>query len=153
MSLEHGGRADKEGNTYENRFLARLFLQLINEEFQYIQVEAVERNSDFAEFIAVDQAGTRRYYQCKASNGDCDHWRISDLRSYDIFSNAQKIVDADTKNEYGLASERIEREGVTHDEKSSRASPLADSSGIHIGLRRECPGRLCPAANGINGCP
>ena len=36
MSLEHGGRADKEGNTYENRFLARLFLQLINEEFQYI---------------------------------------------------------------------------------------------------------------------
>lgn len=38
MSLEHGGRADKEGNTYENRFLARLFLQLINEEFQYIQV-------------------------------------------------------------------------------------------------------------------
>ena len=100
MSLEHGGRADKEGNTYENRFLARLFLQLINEEFQYIQVEAVERNSDFAEFIAVDQAGTRRYYQCKASNGDSDHWRISDLRSYDIFSNAQKIVDADTKNEY-----------------------------------------------------
>ncbi|MBM6901186.1 hypothetical protein H6B10_15965, partial [Gemmiger formicilis] len=53
MSFEHGGRADKEGNTYENRFLARLFLQLINEEFQYIQVEAVERNSDFAEFIAV----------------------------------------------------------------------------------------------------
>ena len=38
MSFEHGGRADKEGNTYENRFLARLFLQLINEEFQYIQV-------------------------------------------------------------------------------------------------------------------
>lgn len=100
MSLEHGGRADKEGNTYENRFLARLFLQLINEEFQYIQVEAVEENSDFAEFIAVDQEGTRRYYQCKASNGDSNHWRISDLRSYDIFSNAQKIVDADTKNEY-----------------------------------------------------
>lgn len=100
MSLEHGGRADKEGNTYENRFLARLFLQLINEEFQYIQVEAVEEHSDFAEFIAVDQEGIRRYYQCKASNGDSDHWRISDLRSYDIFSNAQKIVDADTKNEY-----------------------------------------------------
>lgn len=91
MSFEHGGRADKEGNTYENRFLARLFLQLINEELQYIQVEAVERNSDFAEFIAVDQAGTRRYYQCKASNGDSDHWRISNLRSYDIFSNAQKL--------------------------------------------------------------
>lgn len=100
MSLEHGGRADKEGNTYENRFLARLFLQLINEKFKYIQVEPVGENSDYAEFIAVDQDGTQRYYQCKASNGDYDHWRISDLRSYNIFSNAQKIVCADTKNQY-----------------------------------------------------
>ena len=31
VSLERGGRSDKEGNVYENRFLARLFLQLINE--------------------------------------------------------------------------------------------------------------------------
>lgn len=100
MSLEHGGRADKEGNTYENRFLARLFLQLINEKFQYIQVEPVGENSDYAEFIAVDQDGTQRYYQCKASNGNYDHWRLSDLRSYNIFSNAQKIVCADTKNQY-----------------------------------------------------
>lgn len=100
MSLEHGGRADKDGNTYENRFLARLFLQLINEKFQYIQVEPVGENSDYAEFIAVDQDGFQRYYQCKASNGNYDHWRLSDLRSYNIFSNAQKIVCADTKNQY-----------------------------------------------------
>lgn len=31
MSFERGGRADKEGNTYENGFLVRLFLRLINE--------------------------------------------------------------------------------------------------------------------------
>lgn len=51
MSLEHGGRADKEGNTYENRFLARLFLQLINEEFQYIQVETDLSRGDYPVII------------------------------------------------------------------------------------------------------
>lgn len=100
MSFERGGRADKEGNTYENGFLVRLFLRLINEKIQYVQVEPIEENSDYAEFIAVDYDGTRRYYQCKASNGDCDHWRFSDLRSYNIFSNAKKIVCSDTRNQY-----------------------------------------------------
>lgn len=104
MSLEPGGRTDKEGNGYENRFLARLFLQVINENLHYVQVEPVEKNSDYAEFIAVDWEGKRRYYQCKSSNGDCDHWRLSDINGYEIFSNAQKIVCADAKNEYVFIS-------------------------------------------------
>ena len=63
MSLERGGRTDKEGNAYENRFLARLFLQLIDEKLCYIQVEPVEENSVYAEFITVDHEGKRKYYQ------------------------------------------------------------------------------------------
>ena len=104
MSLEHGGRADKEGNTYENRFLARLFLQLINEKFKYIQVEPVGENSDYAEFIAVDQDGTQRYYQCKASNNSQPLWRICDLKKYDVFQRARKIITENSKNEYYFIS-------------------------------------------------
>lgn len=104
MSLEPGGRTDKEGNVYENRFLARLLLQVINEKLHYVQVEPVEKNSDYAEFIAVDWEGKRRYYQCKSSNGDCDHWRLSDMKAYEIFSNAKKIVCSDAQNEYVFIS-------------------------------------------------
>ena len=50
----------------------------------YVQVEPVEEYSDFSEFIAVDWDGVKRYYQCKASNKDYDHWRLSDLTSYKI---------------------------------------------------------------------
>lgn len=104
MSLERGGRADKEGNAYENRFLARLFLQLIDEKLCYVQVEPVEENSDYAEFITVDHEGTRKYYQCKASNRNLDHWRLSDLISYKIFSNAQQIVNTNPNNQYVFIS-------------------------------------------------
>lgn len=104
MSLERGGRTDKEGNAYENRFLARLFLKLIDEKLCYVQVEPVEENSDYAEFITVDHEGRRKYYQCKASNRDLDHWRLSDLISYKIFSNAQQIVDANPNNQYVFIS-------------------------------------------------
>lgn len=104
MSLERGGRTDKEGNVYENRFLARLFLQLINEKLHYVQVEPVEEYSDSSEFIAVDWDGVKRYYQCKSSNKDYDHWRLSDMKSYKIFPHAKEIISADSKNQYVFIS-------------------------------------------------
>ena len=64
----------------------------------------MEENSDYAEFITVDHEGKRKYYQCKASNRDLDHWRLSDLISYKIFSNAQQIVDANPNNQYVFIS-------------------------------------------------
>ena len=39
MSLETGGRADKGGNRYENRFLAKLWIDLIRERLISIEVE------------------------------------------------------------------------------------------------------------------
>ena len=46
MSLEPGGRSDKYGNEYENRFLTRLLLQLVNETVDSIIVEPLDEFSD-----------------------------------------------------------------------------------------------------------
>ena len=62
--MECGGSTDKDGNTYENHFLARLFLRVIDEKLCYVQIEAVEDYSDYVEFIAVDRGGIRKNYQC-----------------------------------------------------------------------------------------
>ncbi len=52
MSLEPGGRADKYGNKYENRYLAKLLLRLVREELISITVEPLGDNSNSVEFIS-----------------------------------------------------------------------------------------------------
>ena len=68
MSLEPGGRADKYGNKYENRYLAKLLLRLVKEELTSVTVEPLGVNSSSVEFISEQKDGTVKHYQCKASN-------------------------------------------------------------------------------------
>ena len=75
MVLEQGGRSDKGGNQYENRYLVKQILLLIEEKLQSIQVEPLGEEGACVEFITTTSEGIRRHYQCKASNGGNDHWR------------------------------------------------------------------------------
>lgn len=95
MSFEKGGRADKQGNVYENRCLARILIRLVAEEITSVAVEPVEENSDICEFYTVAEDGSKTYYQCKGSNGMNDHWRPSDLQRYNLFSRVQALLRGD----------------------------------------------------------
>ena len=95
MSFEKGGRADKQGNVYENRCLARILIRLVAEEITSVVVEPVEENSDICEFYTVAEDGSKTYYQCKGSNGMNDHWRPSDLQRYNLFSRVQTLLRGD----------------------------------------------------------
>lgn len=95
MSFEKGGRADKQGNVYENRCLARILIRLVAEEITSVVVEPVEENSDICEFYTVAKDGSKTYYQCKGSNGMNDHWRPSDLQRYNLFSRVQTLLRGD----------------------------------------------------------
>ena len=95
MSFEKGGRADKQGNVYENRCLARILIRLVAEEITSVVVEPVEENSDICEFYTVAKDGSKTYYQCKGSNGMNDHWRPSDLQRYNLFSRVQALLRGD----------------------------------------------------------
>ena len=63
MSLEPGGRADKYGNKYENRYLAKLLLRLVREELISITVEPLGDNSNSVEFISEQKDGTIKHFE------------------------------------------------------------------------------------------
>lgn len=92
MSLESGGRADKIGNSYENRYLAKLLLRLVEETYTSVEVEPLGAENDGVEYITTSSNGSRIYYQCKASNGPESKWTFAPLRDLGIFDNAHKHV-------------------------------------------------------------
>lgn len=92
MSLEPGGRADKYGNEYENRFLARLLLQVVNQKLKSVIVEPLGEESDSVEFITEFPDGSRGYYQCKSSNGLLQSWSISSLSRLQIIQRSREII-------------------------------------------------------------
>lgn len=104
MSLETGGRADKIGNAYENRFLAKLFLRLIDEKIKAVIVEPLGEESIGVEYIVLNNDNTKTYYQCKASNAMHDHWRITDLKKHCIFEQSKKLIEQNPRAEYKFIS-------------------------------------------------
>lgn len=102
MGMEIGGRSDKRGNGYESRYLVNLLLRMIDEELSSIIVESAGENS--SEYIAETTDGKRFYYQCKASNGQADHWRVSDLKKHDVWKRAKDIILSDDANYYFFVS-------------------------------------------------
>ena len=104
MSLEPGGRSEKYGDEYENRYLAKLLLRLVCEELTSIIVEPIGENSDSVEFIAERKDGISAYYQCKASNGSHESWSVADLKRYAVFSRAKTILTDNTNSHYYFIS-------------------------------------------------
>lgn len=100
MSFERGGRADKYGNRYEDRYLAKLLLRLVREEFASITVEPLGINKDSVEYVAEQKDGTFNHYQCKGTNGNFPSWRFCDLKKHNVFSRAKEIIEAGGKNAY-----------------------------------------------------
>ena len=93
MSLEPGGRSDKYGNEYENKFLAKLFIRLVDGELKSITVEPLGEDSDSVEYVAVDKNNLVLHYQCKASNNTSKSWTPTSLEKHSVFSRSKKIIE------------------------------------------------------------
>lgn len=100
MSLERGGRTDKYGNEYENRYLAKLLLRIVSGKLSSIIVEPLEEDHDSVEFVAESANGVRYYYQCKASNNTKNEWSPSDLNKYNVFLRSKTILEKSKDNRY-----------------------------------------------------
>lgn len=92
MSFEGGGRGDKDGNRYEDRFFAKLVLDLLLEKLVSIEVEPLGSEGEGVEFVAAAPDGERRYYQCKGSNGANTKWSPHDLSRHSVFKQAKKHI-------------------------------------------------------------
>lgn len=79
MSLEHGGKADKDGNKYEYEWVICQILQVIKRNIRSFIWEPIGPSSDGVD-ISVIKEDYYDYHQCKASNAGKDSWTISDLK-------------------------------------------------------------------------
>lgn len=91
--LGTGGIADKQGNTYEKRFLERQIFRLIKGAIQYIIVEPREYIG--ADIVAVSDKDVK-IYQCKAGTSESG-WTISRLKEIKYFVNSKSNMEVRTK--------------------------------------------------------
>lgn len=104
MGFEPGGRADKLGNRYEGRWLAKQLLRLLDEEIQAVTVEAVGEDEDGVDLWVVLKDGRRQAQQCKARNADRESWSVSELRTRGILARLRSQLDRAPDVEYVLVS-------------------------------------------------
>ena len=88
-ALGPGGIADKQGNTYENRYLCKLLLRLLKGEIRSIIVEP--KNYSGTEYTVSTDEGKIICYQCKSSNSALS-WTPNNLKKIDFFKHSKKTI-------------------------------------------------------------
>jgi hypothetical protein len=104
MAHEKGGRADKLGNRYEDRWVAEQLLDLCCERIISLTHEPVGDTADDADLQILKIDGIIELQQCKSSNGNKSDWSISDLARQCVFLRARKHLDSDGKYKYKFIS-------------------------------------------------
>jgi hypothetical protein len=104
MAFEPGGLADKLGNRYEGRWVAKQLLRLLNEEIHSLTVEAIGDGERGVDLWIQKNNGVKQAQQCKARNGSNESWSINDLRGRGVLSYLQFQLDRDPSIEFGFIS-------------------------------------------------
>ncbi len=104
MALEPGGYADKLGNRYEDRWVARQLLGILNEDILAVTVEPVGEDGEGVDLWVELADGTRQAQQCKLRNRSSDSWSVADLNSSGILAKARKQLDRDPSVEFALVT-------------------------------------------------
>jgi len=104
MAFEPGGYADKLGNRFEGRWVAKQLLRLLNEELMYVTVEAVGDDEAGVDLWLTKHDGRRQAQQCKARNGSQDSWAVADLNSRGILAAMRKQLDRYDTHTFALVS-------------------------------------------------
>jgi len=65
MAFEPGGIADKLGNRYEGRWVAKQFLRLLNEEIQSVTIELIGPNEQGVDLLIVKKMASSNYNNAK----------------------------------------------------------------------------------------
>jgi hypothetical protein len=104
MAFEPGGMADKLGNRYEGRWVAKQLLRLLNEEIQSITIEMIGPNEQGVDLLIVKKDDIRQLQQCKARFGSSENWSIQDLKNKGILPNLKNHLVRDPQQEFALIS-------------------------------------------------
>ena len=104
MAFEPGGMADKLGNRYEGRWVAKQLLKVLGEEIQSVTVELIGPDESGVDLLVVKKDGVRQLQQCKARSGSGEFWSVAALRNKGILSHLKNQLSRDPKQEFALVS-------------------------------------------------
>ncbi len=104
MPLEQGGLADKLGNRYEARWVAKQLLSLLNEEIRSVTIEAIGDDEQGVDLWVEENNGINQAQQCKARNASKEYWPISDLNSRGVLGNLKFQLYRDPTFQFALVS-------------------------------------------------
>ena len=88
MSLEPGGYADKLGNRYEGRWVARQLLMVLQERIRTVTIEAVGDEEEGVDLWIEWPDGRRQAQQCKVENGPRPEWSLANLNARGVLHHA-----------------------------------------------------------------
>ena len=100
MAYEIGGRSDKFGNRYENRWVAKQLLKLCHEQISSLIHEPVGEIEEGIDLIIHKKDNIVELHQCKGSNANKDSWSISDLNSRGLFMRIKKHLELNVNHFY-----------------------------------------------------
>ena len=104
MPFEKGGRADKQGNSYEINCIIYEMLKILNETNYSVTVEALGIDEIGTDILVTSFDGQKEHQQCKARNASKEYWDISDLKAKNMFSAWKIQLKKDCSRNVALVS-------------------------------------------------
>ena len=104
MAFEPGGYANKLGNRYEGRWVARQMLLLLSEQLASITVESVGEDEVGVDIWITRHDGKREAQQCKAENGTKSQWTLDDLARRGVLTNLKMQLQRDSSFRFAFVS-------------------------------------------------
>ena len=104
MPLEKGGRADKQGNSYEINCVIYELLKVLDDVNYSVVIEALGEDEAGTDILVTDMSGHREHQQCKSRNASKESWNMSDLKARGILEAWRKQLNRDNKRRVALVS-------------------------------------------------
>jgi hypothetical protein len=104
MPLEHGGRADKQGNRYEIRWCIYQLLRVFEEKSEYVLIEPIGEDEEGIDLWIGNLDGTREGQQCKGRYGPNESWDFGALNAKNILKKWKSHLNRSTTDSVSLVS-------------------------------------------------
>lgn len=124
MAFERGGRTDKFGNRYEDRYVVNRMIALLREQISSIIIEPVGEDESGVDLLIDKGNGIQEFQQCKARNDDSDRWTLVSLAKHKMFAHIREHVKS--KNEFYVWVSPLTFIGLSDLCTVARNSPSAD---------------------------
>ena len=124
MAFERGGRTDKFGNRYEDRYVVNRMIALLREQISSITIEPVGEDESGVDLLIDKGNGIQEFHQCKARNDDSDRWTLASLAKHKMFAHIREHVKS--KNEFYIWVSPLTFIGLSDLCTVARNSPSAD---------------------------